>query len=64
MLKTQLGKTDIFLSQFSIGAATFGNVYGDMEKNIMNEVVSKAIENETQSSKINTKLPARITSNQ
>lgn len=46
MLKTQLGKTDIFLSQFSIGAATFGNVYGDMEKNIMNEVVSKAIEND------------------
>ena len=35
MFKKQLGKTDISLSQFSIGAATFGNVYGNMEKNIM-----------------------------
>jgi len=45
MLKTQLGKTDIMLSQFAIGCATFGNVYGNMETNIMNELISRAIEN-------------------
>ena len=45
MSKKQLGKTDIMLSQFAIGTATFGNVYGKMQKNVMNEVVDMAIKN-------------------
>ena len=45
MLKTQLGKTDIMLPPFSIGTATFGNVYGDMKQDIMGELVDTAIKN-------------------
>ena len=46
MSNKKLGKTDIFLPPFSIGTATFGNVYGKMDNNIMKELVKKAIEND------------------
>ena len=45
MYRKQLGKTNITLPNFSIGTATFGKVYGDINSNSIKEIVDMAIEN-------------------
>ena len=44
--KKKLGNTDILLLPFSIGTATFGNVYGILDPSNMKNIVDYSIKNE------------------
>jgi L-galactose dehydrogenase len=44
--KKKLGNTNIFLSPFSIGTATFGNIYGQMDDSSMKNIIQTAIKND------------------
>lgn len=43
--KKKLGNTDILLSPFSIGTATFGNIYGILDSTNMKNIVKHSIKN-------------------
>lgn len=45
MISQRLGNTDINIAPFSIGTATFGNVYGKTDNLELKKIVKKAIDN-------------------